>query len=109
MVVTIQAEVPPLHRDGSGAIRIGGSRVLLDLIVRAFQDGATAEDIAQRYPTASLSDVYAVIAYFLRHRVEVEAYLAERDRKAGEVRDRIETAQGDLGEIRRRLLAQKRT
>jgi hypothetical protein len=51
--------------------------------------------------------VYAVITYYLRHREDVERYLAERERLAGEVRQRIEQGQGDLGEIRRRLLASR--
>jgi uncharacterized protein (DUF433 family) len=44
-------------------------------VIRAFQDGATPETIAQRYTTATLADIYAVIAYYLRHREDVEAYL----------------------------------
>jgi uncharacterized protein (DUF433 family) len=107
VVVMIEAEAPPLRQDESGAIRVGRSRVLLELVVRAFQDGAAPETIVQRYPTTSLADVYAVIAYSLRHPAEIEVYLAERDRKAGEVQERIQAAQGDLGEIRRRLLARK--
>jgi uncharacterized protein (DUF433 family) len=103
----IQAEAPPLRQDESGVIRVGQSRVLLELVIRAFQDGAAPETIVQRYPTTSLADVYAVIGYSLRHPAEIEAYLEERDRKAVEVRERIETAQGDLGEIRRRLLARE--
>jgi uncharacterized protein (DUF433 family) len=103
----IEAEAPPLRQDESGAIRVGRSRVLLELVVRAFQDGAAPETIVQRYPTTSLADVYGVIAYSLRHPAEIEVYLAERDRKAEEVQERIQAAQGDLGEIRRRLLARK--
>lgn len=105
MSVVIQTEAPPLRQDSSGALRVGMSRVLLELVIRAFQDGATPETIAQRYPTATLPDIYAVIAYYLGHRADVEAYLAERERQAGEVRQRIESQQGDLTEIRRRLLA----
>lgn len=79
--------------------------MLLELVVRAFQDGATPEAIVQRYPTTRLSDVYSVIGYFLRHSGEIDAYLAERERLASEVRQRIEERQGDLGELRQRSLA----
>ena len=48
----------------------GGTRVTLEAIVAAFSDGATAEEIAQDFPAVSLSDVYAVISYYLRHRSE---------------------------------------
>lgn len=101
----IQIEAPPLRADGSGAIRVGNSRVLLELVVRAFQDGATPEAIAQRYPFAGLADVYAAVAYYLRHRGEVDRYLAERERLAQDVRQRIEARQGDLSEVRARLFS----
>jgi uncharacterized protein (DUF433 family) len=100
-------EAPPIREDATGALRVGDSRVLLDLVIRAFQDGATPETIVQRYSTLTLADVYAVIAYYLRHRSEVEAYLARREQKAEEVRLRLESQQGDLSEIRARLLAQR--
>jgi uncharacterized protein (DUF433 family) len=104
---TVQAEAPPLREDAAGALRVGDSRVLLELVIRAFQDGATPETIVQRYSTLALPDVYAVIAYYLRHRREVEEYLARREQKAEEVRQRLERQQGDLSEIRARLLAQR--
>src|SRR5437762_3134605 len=102
----VQAESPPLHEDATGALRIGDSRVLLELVIRAFQDGATPETISQRYDAVALSDVYAVIAYYLRHRSDVEAYLIRREQEADEVRQKVE-AQQDLSEIRARLLARR--
>jgi uncharacterized protein (DUF433 family) len=101
--ITLHSELPPLRRDKSGAIRIGNSHVLLDLVIRAFQDGATAEEIAERHPTAPLADIYAAITYYLRHSADVEAYLAEREQAAQNVRSRIENHQGDLAQLRRRL------
>jgi uncharacterized protein (DUF433 family) len=103
----IHAETPPVREDVAGALRVGNSRVLLELVIWAFQDGATPETIVQRYSTLALGDVYAVIAYYLRHRSEVEEYMARREQKAEEVRHRIESQQGDLSEIRTRLLAQR--
>ena len=108
MAIIIQPEAPPLREDASGALRVGSSRVLVELVIRAFQDGATPEAIAQRYPTATFADIYAVIAYYLRHRQEVEASLAEREQRAQDVRQRIERHQGDLADLRRRILARQR-
>jgi uncharacterized protein (DUF433 family) len=105
----VLAEAPPLREDAAGALRVGDSRVLLELVIRAFQDGATPEAILQRYPTLALPDVYSVIAYYLRHRGEVEEYLARRERTAEEVRQRLETQRGDLSEIRARLLARRQS
>jgi uncharacterized protein (DUF433 family) len=108
MTVTLQTETPPLRQDSSGALRVGESRVLLEIVIRAFQDGATPEAIVQRYSTLKLSDVYSVIGYFLRHTDEIESYLAERERQATETQQRIEERQGDLGALRQRLLARSR-
>ena len=107
MAFTAQPETPPLREDSSGALRVGESRVLLELVIRAFQDGATPETIVERYPTLALPDVYAVIAYYLRHRGEIEEYLARREQNAEQVRQRIENQQGDLSDIRARLLARR--
>ena len=85
MAFNVQAESPPLREDARGALRVGDSRVLLELVIQAFQDGATPETIVQRYSTLALSDVYAVIAYYLRHQDEVEAYLARRQRQSEEI------------------------
>jgi uncharacterized protein (DUF433 family) len=88
-------------------LRVGDSRVLIEIVIRAFQDGATPESIVQRYSTLALADVYAVIAYYLRHQTEVENYVARREKEANEVRQRIESQQEDLSEIRARLLARR--
>ena len=105
MEIVIQPESPPLRRDASGALRVGQSRVLVELVIHTFQDGATPESIVQRYTTVTLEDIYAVIAYYLRHREDMEAYLAEREQRAQDVRQRIESSQGNLKDIRNRLLA----
>ena len=67
---------------------------------------ATAEQIAFDFPTLTLADIHAVIAYYLRHREEVERYLADLQVQAGEVRKRIEPVVAG-GEIRERLLARR--
>jgi uncharacterized protein (DUF433 family) len=107
MAFPIQAESPPLGEDASGALRVGSSRVLLEMVIWAFQDSATPEAIVQQFPSLSLPDTYAVIAYYLRHRAELDAYLKRREQKAGEIRRKIESTQGDLSSIRARLLARR--
>src|SRR2546421_12702298 len=85
MAFPVQSEAPPMREESDGTLRVGSSRVLLELVIRAFEDGATPEAIMQRYETLSLPDVYGVIAYYLRHRQAVEAYLARREREAQEI------------------------
>ena len=68
----------PLEQGADGVMRIRGTRVTIDTVLAAFRDGATAEEIAQQYPSISLADVYQVIGYCLRHFSEFEAYLIQR-------------------------------
>ncbi len=98
--------VPLVFADDGSAIRLAGTRLTLDAAVRAFQCGATAEEIVQNYPPVSLPDVYAVIAYYLRHRSEVEEYLAQRARDHAELRRQIE-GRPEYQELRERLLARE--
>ena len=77
MATTLQIQpIPlPLKLDKTGVARVGGTRVTLDTVVRAFIRGATAEEIAQQYPSLSLPDIYATISYYLQNREDVKKYL----------------------------------
>src|SRR4051794_2242319 len=80
-LLSLHAERPPLRVDEGGAVRVGGSRIPLDLVIEQYENGMTPEDMVRAYDTLKLGDVHAVIAYYFRHRNEVRAYL---DRRAGE-------------------------
>lgn len=75
MTLPIAMESVPLVPDDHGGIRIGNPRVTLDTVISAFLDGATVEEIIHQYPFLDLTDVYAVVAYSLRRRSDVETYL----------------------------------
>ena len=99
MTLVLKSEKPPLREDETGAIRVGSSRVLLEIVIRAFQDGASAESIVDSYSTLTLADVYGAIAYYLRHQDSVEAYLNQREQLAESVKQRIDAIQPDLSHI----------
>jgi uncharacterized protein (DUF433 family) len=103
---TALTEAVPVKADADGVVRVAGTRVTLDTIVAAFGEGATAEEIAQQYPSVSLADVYAVIGYYLRQAERVDAYLGERRVRAQEVRQENERRFDPHG-IRERLLARR--
>lgn len=104
MLTTV--ETIPLETDADGVIRVSNTRVTLDTIVQAFNDGATAEEIAQQYPSTLLADIYSVIGYYLRHTAEVEAYLQQRQEQADQVRQMNETRFDPVG-VHQRLLARR--
>jgi uncharacterized protein (DUF433 family) len=56
-------------------IRLKGHRVGIETILFDYLDGLTAEEIALRYPTLSMEEVYATITYYWRKQAEVDAYL----------------------------------
>ncbi|MGB0564301.1 MAG: DUF433 domain-containing protein [Spirulinaceae cyanobacterium] len=99
--------IPILHEDETGVIRVAGTRVLLELVIRAFQDSATPEQIVQRYASLTLADVYLIIGYYLQNQSEIHAYLEAREQRAATVRQKLSTVQPNLDSIRTRLLAQQ--
>lgn len=107
MTLPLESEPLPLRTDRSGTIRIGQTRVPLETVVHAFNEGATAEEIAYRYPTLELEDIYATITYYLRHQDAVGDYLRDQEVKSKEVRRRIEARQPARRGLRERLLARR--
>ena len=103
----IEAEPVPLMADEDGTLRIGGTRVTLDSIVAAFLGGATAEAIADRFPSVRLSDIYEVIGWYLRHRDEADDYLRHRQTEASQLRTEVEQRLSGSG-LLERLLARQR-
>jgi len=104
MTLSLAAEPVPPTVDADGAVGVVGSRVTLDTIVAAFDDGAAAEEIMLDYPSIRLVDVYAIIAYYLRHKADVDAYLRRREQQAEEVRRQV-AARFDQRGVREWLLA----
>ncbi len=74
----------------AGAYRIAGTRVSLDSVVYAFNEGQSPETIAQSFPVLDLEQVYGAITYYLAHRSEIDAYLEQgrRDYEAARQAER---------------------
>jgi uncharacterized protein (DUF433 family) len=106
MLLTPTAETIPLTTDRHQVIRVGQTRVTLQTVIAAFWEGATAEEIAQQYPALELADIYAVLAYYLRHRPAVDAYLQQMSAHAQTVKQKNETNFNPVG-LRERLLARQ--
>ena len=83
---------------------IVGTRVPLDTLVAAFERGESPESIHESYDTVPLVDVYAVLAYYFRHRADIEAYLVEQQREGAEIQTFIESAYPPDG-LRAKILA----
>ena len=100
----------PLRLTEDGTIRVADSRVSLDSVVHHYKLGASAEQIAQKFPALDLADIYAAIAYYLNNKEAVEEYLRRQEARGDEVQRKIESDpqyQKTSAELRERLAARK--
>jgi hypothetical protein len=96
----------PLREEPFEVFRVGKSRVLLELVIDAFNAGATTpEAIVSSSDTLSLADVYAVVARHVADPAPFDDYLRNRDEAAEETARRIEAIQDPQGNPRAILLA----
>jgi uncharacterized protein (DUF433 family) len=102
----IEPEPVPLTRDDAGRLIVIGTRVPLDTLVAAFERGDSPEAIHESYPTVSLGDIYAIFTYCVRHRDDVNDYLAGRADERAVQRSAIETRFPPEG-LRAKLLARR--
>jgi hypothetical protein len=59
--------------------------------VQQYDNGMTPEDLVRAYDTLTLADVHGAIAYYLRHRDEVRAYIGRRNAQAESLQATIES------------------
>lgn len=82
----------PLSVWEDGSIRVKGTRLLIDMIVGAYNRGERPEDIFESFPSAiySLADIYSIIAYYLNNKKTIGKYLAKREKEAKKIWKKIE-------------------
>ena len=81
----------PLEVWEDGTIRVKGTRLLIDMIINEYKSGAIPEEIVDSFPSVEVAEVYAIIAYYLTHKEQVEKYLEKQENEAAEVRKLIES------------------
>jgi uncharacterized protein (DUF433 family) len=104
--MNFEPEAPPLHLDDGGTCRVARTRVTLESILSLFRRGDTAQEIHQAFPTVPLSEIYATIAYYLKHKEEVDAYLKEAEEIEERVRRQIDSQFPE--ELREKIAAARR-
>src|SRR5262245_3856403 len=94
----------PLTQTEDGIVRVIGSRVTLDTLVARFEQGNTFADIHEGFPTLSLAQIKAVIAWYLDNRADVQEYIDERYAEAERMWKEIQSQPGyvPISEIIRR-------
>ena len=101
----------PYFDEEDGALRIKGTRVGIEPIVAAFQEGESPDQIAQEFPTVTLAQVYGAIAYYLDNKQVVDDDMAESQRELETIRPLSETNPELFArlEAARRQMGSKRT
>ena len=57
------------------SIRVAGTRVGIEYVLRDYLQGSSPEELALRFPTLTLEQIHATITFFLAQNEEVSRYL----------------------------------
>lgn len=106
MTLTLTPQPVPLTQNEHGDIRVTGTRIGLEHMVEDYNNGANAEAIAARYTTLKLADIHSVIAYYLRNKAEVDAYIRQQYERAEEIDKRYGITEHSR-QLHEKLLARK--
>jgi hypothetical protein len=91
------------------SIRVAGTRVGIETILRDYRQGASPEEIVLHYPTLSLEQVHATITFYLASREKVGSYLRKtRQRDEEAWREQQRQPSEFLIALRKRLDRQRR-
>jgi uncharacterized protein (DUF433 family) len=109
IVMTIHPDPVPLRVDETGTIRVGNTRITLDVLLGYLLGGTRPEQVvsAEWYPALSLADVHGVLAYYYRHQAELDEYLRRRREESDQRQKEIEATRPGFAEVKARLLAQR--
>ncbi|MEK6259711.1 MAG: DUF433 domain-containing protein [Planctomycetota bacterium] len=79
-----------------GGWRLTDSRVSFDSVIHGYWDGRSPEAIAEEFPSLSVEQVYGAIAYYLRHRAEIDRYLDDQSERWRQLQLDSQTQHGPL-------------
>ena len=97
---------PPFLPDAHGTLRVGGTRVTLETLLGKYALGDSIEGLHEGFPTVPLSELHAVVCYYLRNRPELDTWLAFKTAEWERIRADDEAAHG--GAEWRRMILERR-
>jgi uncharacterized protein (DUF433 family) len=109
MIATPPVETIPLRTDSTGTIFVGNSRVTLQSVIMRFEGGDAPEKIVDSFDVLTLPEVYAVIAYYLNNREQIERYLQDQQDKAERLRQQLEAEHPEIFTLQEKFRALKST
>jgi uncharacterized protein (DUF433 family) len=95
----------------SGGYYVAGTRISLDSVVYAFNEGNSPEAIQEDFPLLTRAQVYGAIAFYLDRQAEIDEYLTRTAREFEErasplqranpaLWEKLERARAKIGEPR---------
>jgi len=97
-----------LTRLDDGTIIITGTPIALEIVVARHNAGDTPDEIKRGFPSLDPADIYFVIAYYLSHRDEVDAYIQRQQERSQRVRQWLESGESyraQMADLRERMNA----
>jgi len=92
----IETAINYVVQTAEGGWRIADSRISLDSVVHAYWEGQSPETIVKDFPTLSLEQIHGALAFYLRHREEMDRYLESQDARWEQLRKESEAVHGSL-------------
>ncbi len=90
------------------AIRIAGTRVGIEFVLRDYLRGASPEELALHFPTLTLEQIHATITYYLARRDVVDAYLRDAEQEHQADAQQAQTQPSELRQSLRGRIDQER-
>jgi uncharacterized protein (DUF433 family) len=87
MALPLAAIPVPLRLTDGGIMRIGQTRVMLEVFITALNEGLSTEDLIAEFPEVAAHDVFALLSYYAAHQAAVDAYVEERAAALDSLRD----------------------
>src|SRR5205823_6168517 len=75
-----------LSQDSDGYIHVAGHRIGLQDLVYYYNEGHSAEALLDMFPTLTLALIHKLIAFYLEHRVDVDAHVARGEAEMAQQR-----------------------
>ena len=66
-VFEVIEDPPVLVAWEDGSVRVGGTRLLLDMVIGGYKMGQTPEEIAASFGPRPVAPIYAALAYYFTH------------------------------------------
>ena len=69
---------------------MGGTRIPIETVIIAFQQGSSPEQIVADFDVLQLAHVYQIVGYYLENQVELDAYIIRFNEEGEAIRHQME-------------------